>query len=377
MKSKKLLNPFPVSSYHGPDYFCDRQEETDQILNNIKGGISTVLLSIRRIGKTGLIQHVLYHLPEDFKSVYVDILDTENINHLLNKLSTALLQSESENSGTGKKIWNFLKSIRPVITFDAFSGMPQASFDIKHKEAEYNIEAILSFLNQQDYKTVIAIDEFQQILQYPETKTDAWLRSQIQQLKNIVFIFSGSQQHLMSELFSSPSRPFYRSALMLRLEKLDFKVYRDFIIKQFKKYNKRMPAEVAEEILNWGQIYTYYIQLICNRTFTGSSDRVTSEIWKDQVFQILKEQEIIFLGYRNLLTNNQWSLLKSIAKEDKLYKPTNKFFISKNGLSSSSIVLRSLESLMKYDLVFKDFDKEGKEYYSVYDVFFQKWCSDK
>ncbi len=374
MNSKKLLNPFPVSVYQGPDYFCNREKETSQLTSNIRAGISSTLISIRRIGKTGLIQHFLSRLPRGFQGIYIDILETENIHQFLNRLGTALIQAESENSGTGRKIWKFIKSLRPVITFETLTGAPQASFDLKPDQTEQGIDSILSFLDRQSFNTVIAIDEFQQITNYPEKNTDSWLRARIQQLKKTVFIFSGSQQHLMSELFASPKRPFFRSTSIMKLEKLDFNIYRDFIIAQFNRYNKEINPEIAEEILVWGESYTYYIQMLCNRVFAATSKRVTPEIWKQQVYELLKEQEIVFFGYRNMLTRNQWQLLKGIAQEGKVFEPTGKEFLGHYGYLNSASVLRSLKSLLKYELIFSDFDSNGKAFYSVYDLFFQKWC---
>ena len=75
---KKPVNPFPTSGYYGPDYFCDRKEETKILLNHLKGGQSTVLTAIRKIGKTALIKHVQGLLPKGWISVYIDILHTEN-----------------------------------------------------------------------------------------------------------------------------------------------------------------------------------------------------------------------------------------------------------------------------------------------------------
>ncbi len=374
MTSKKLLNPFPVSTYHGPLYFCDREQETLKLLSNINSGISTALISVRRIGKTGLLKHILSRLSPGFKGIYVDILETENLNQFLNHLCTALLQAESAQTGPGKKIWNFIKSLRPVITFETLTGAPQASFDFKQKQTEQSIDSILSFMDNQSFRTIIAIDEFQQITNYPEKNTDSWLRTRIQQLKNTVFIFSGSQQHIMSELFASPVRPFFRSTYIMKLEKLDFNLYRDFIISLFKRYDKEISQEITEEILIWGDSHTYYIQLICNRVFAATSKKVTSDIWKHQVFELLKEQEIVFFGYRNMLTNNQWLLLKAIGQEGRVFKPTGKEFLGQHKFLSSASVLRSLQSLIKYELVFRDFDSDGTPFYSIYDVFFKKWC---
>ncbi len=374
MNSGKLQNPFPVTTYQGPDYFCDREQETLKLLNNISAGMSTVLISIRRIGKTGLLQHMLKRLPHGFRGIYLDILETESIHHFLNHLGTALLLAESEETGPGRKIWTFIKSLRPVITFETLTGAPRASFDFRPGQAEQSIDSILSFLDSQSFRTVIAIDEFQQITYYPEKNTDAWLRTRMQQMKNTVFIFSGSQQHIMSDLFASPKRPFFRSTSIMRLEKIDFIVYRDFITDQFKRYGKEISNEIAEDILHWGDRHTYYIQIVCNRVFTAASKSVTSNLWKQQVYELLKEQEIVFFGYRNLLTRNQWQLLKAIAREGKVFKPTSREFLSRYGLLNSASVLRSLQSLMKYELVFSDFDSEGTPYYSIYDILFQKWC---
>lgn len=376
MNSNKLYNPFPVVTYHGSAYFCDRQVETSQLISNIKNGNSTTLISIRRIGKTGLIKHVFAKLPKEIKSLYVDILETENLSHFLNKLTSSLLQMAPEKSNLGRQIWAFIKSIRPVISFDSLTGMPQATFDLKQKDTENSVDSILTFLDQQNRKTVIAIDEFQQVTKYPETNTDAWLRTRMQQFKNVVFIFSGSQQHLMSELFTAPHRPFFRSTSLLKLEKLDFDIYREFIISQFRSYGKEISASIVEEMLTWGDVHTFYIQQICNRVFAATEKQVTPEIWKKQAFELLKEQEIVFIGYRNLLTAHQWKLLKSIAIEGKVYLPTGIEFSRKYALTNPASILRSLHSLQKYELLYKDFDSTGKSYFSVYDVFFQRWCND-
>jgi uncharacterized protein len=377
MNLRQISNPFPVVTYQGAEYFCDRQKETSQLISSIKNGNSVTLISIRRIGKTGLIQHVLAQLPKEIKCVYIDILETENLKQFLSKLATSLLGIATEKSTLGKKIWTFIKSIRPVISFDILTGAPQASFDLKQKEIEMNIDSILKFLDSQIFKTVIAIDEFQQVMKYPEFSTDAWLRSRMQQLKNVVFIFSGSQQHLMAELFTSPERPFYRSTSIMKLEKLDSAVYRDFIVSRFRDYQKDIDPAIAEDILRWCDIHTFYVQQLCNRVFAATFKQVTPELWKEQAFELLKEQEIIFLGYRNLLTTHQWNLLKSIANEGKVYQPTGMEFSTKHALYNSATILRSLKSLLKYELVYKNFDSKGLQYYSVYDVFFQRWCSER
>lgn len=170
MKLKKLQNPFTTTTYFGDEYFCDRKIETKNLLDNITNGISTTIVALRRIGKTGLILHVLEKLPAHYKGVYLDILETENLNQFLNNLATAILKAVPEKSNPGKKFTGFFRSLRPVISFDALTGVPKASFDLSTNEAELNINSVLQFLEKQDFKVLICIDEFQQIVKYPEKK---------------------------------------------------------------------------------------------------------------------------------------------------------------------------------------------------------------
>lgn len=376
MKLKKPSTPFPSVGYFGPDYFCDRKTETETLTRNIEGGLSTTLVAIRRIGKTGLIKHVQYLLNDKFICIYADILPTENSIDFLNILATATLNAVPEKTGLGQKIWNFIKSLRPVITFDNLSGEPNVSFNIQDKESEHQIERLFEFLEEQDKHIIFAIDEFQQILNYPVKTMEAWLRTIIQQLKNVVFIFSGSQPHLMNTMFANPSNPFFRSTVMLQLEKINPELYQEFIIQKFQAFNKQAEKQVVAEMLDWTTGHTYFVQLLCNRVFIGSGKKITTELWQNEASRLLKEQEIIFFGYRDNLTREQWKLLKAIAHTSKAYSLTSKDFIQKYTLGSSATILRSLKSLEKKSFIYRQYDTEGKLYYSVYDVLFQRWIQN-
>lgn len=377
MKFNKPSTPFPSVGYFGPAYFCDREIETETLISNIKGGQSTTLVAIRRIGKTGLIKHLQYLLNEEYICIYADILPTENSTDFLNALATAILNSVPENTGFGTKIWNFIKSLRPVITFDSLSGEPNISFNVQAKESEHQIEALFAFLEKQEKQVIFAIDEFQQILDYPQQNMEAWLRTIIQQLKNIVFIFSGSQPHLMNEMFANPSKPFFRSTVFLQLEKINFESYQRFIIQKFAANKKEIRKEVVAEMLDWTTVHTYFVQLLCNRVFINSGEKITAENWQSEALKLLKEQQPVFLGYRDILTREQWKLLKAIAHTGEASSLTSKYFIQKYSLGSSATVLRSIKSLQNKSFIYSHYNSEGKLYYSVYDVLFQRWIQNQ
>ncbi len=369
----KPQTPFPATGYYGPDYFCDREKEVDRLISNIKGGSSTTLTGLRRLGKTALIKHLFHHLGNEYIRVYMDVLPTESLNDMLNGLSTSISAAYPESSSLGKKVWKLIRTLRPVISYDALSGLPQVSIRATPDESKLTIAELLAFLDRQSKPVVIAIDEFQQILEYPEKQTDAWLRSVMQNLNNISFIFSGSQQHLMAEMFSDPGRPFYRSTQFMKIGKLDEEIYRDFITRKFNKHSRSVEPGIVSEILRWTELHTYYVQLLCNRIFLSAGNRITPDSWKEEASKILKEQEFVFFAYREMLTKPQWELLKAIAAEVKVYQPTSSEFVSSHLLGNPATVLRSLKSLQGKELIYHETDDSGASYYGVYDILFSRW----
>lgn len=111
--------------------------------------------------------------------------------------------------------------------------------------------------------------------------------------------------------------------------------------------------------------------------YAVSPKKVDDGLWKEQAARLLQEQEVIFFKYRDLLTKQQWNLLKSIAHEGKVYYPTSKDFISKYNLGSPATVLRSMQALQQKQMIYSDYNAEGQSYYSVYDVLFRRWIQAK
>jgi hypothetical protein len=177
----------------------------------------------------------------------------------------------------------------------------------------------------------------------------------------------------MQELFTNPARPFFRSTQFLKIGKIQEEIYRDFIIRKFGDYRKTLSIKVAEEMLQWTDHHTYYVQLLCNRTFLSSGKLISSGTWKEEANRILKEQEFAFFGYREMLTRPQWSLLKALAGEGQVYQPTSVEFISRHTLGNTSTVMRSLKSLQKMEIVHRETDQYGKSYYGISDLLFRRW----
>jgi uncharacterized protein len=369
------FNPFLTTGYHGVKYFCDRKKETAALLSNIKNGNNTTLFALRRLGKTGLIQHCFSQLSNSRKTacIYVDIFATQNLKGFTNQLATAIYNRFPQNKGIGAKLMAFIKLLKPVISFDPLTGNPEISLELgQAKQFENTIQQLFAFLDSQGIKVVIAIDEFQQILTYPEKNVEAVLRTYMQSLKNVHFIFCGSNQRMMNEIFNNAKRPFYASCNNMQLGFISRHEYALFITTHFKEKRRKISAESIEFILDFTQCHTYYTQVVCNQLFASQQKDIQVQNVMAICKQVLTQNEPVFYQYRNLLTQAQWELLTAIAKETTVAKPHSNEFIKKYGLGTSSLITRGIESLLAKEMIYYTSSKEGS-YYAVYDKFLMRW----
>ena len=267
--------------------------------------------------------------------------------------------------------------MRPLIQFDALTGEPAISFDtLKQNEIPKTIQQLLLFLEQQNIPIIIAFDEFQQINEYPEKNTEALLRTIIQEVKNLRFIFSGSKKHILTEIFGNSKRPFYASTQVEYLDFIPTDKYKEFIQKHFTNNNKTIQDEDIDFILNWTNNHTYFVQMVCNRLYATGKRKIKLTDIQQTCYKILKDQEVFFYQYRNLLSSQQWNVLKAISKEEKVYQLTGKEFLTKYKFSNASAVKRCVDSLLEKEMIYQGSDENGT-FLRTYDVFLQKWMLNK
>ncbi len=370
--AKELHNPFLYHGYESPEYFCDRVAETEALAANLRNGRNVTLISPRRIGKTGLIQNTFYRLGEGDKDaicLYIDIFPTKSQAEMVRMLGDAVINEVmSKNKTLKKKALEFFSAWKPVFGLDPLTGSPTLSINIEPRQSEMTLKGIFDYLKTLNHHVFIAIDEFQQVAEYPETGTEALLRSYIQFAQNVHFVFSGSKQHLMSEMFGSPQRPFYQSTETMGLNPLDEAVYYDFANCFFEDKKGVLDRQVFHELYERFDGYTGYIQAVLNRLYERNRKVTNSE-------QVLEAIRMVIMGkatqYENMvpfLTENQFSLLKAIARERKVKQPTAQAFIQKYNLPGASSVQTALETLVNKELVYSLPDG-----YIIYDRFFDLW----
>ncbi len=370
--NKGLANPFIYQGYESPAYFCDREMETKTLLSHLKNGRNVTLISPRRIGKTGLVKNTFFHLKEEEKDavcLYLDIFATKNLNDFVEQLGVMVINDiVRKNASLIEKAIAFFSALRPVFSIDPLTGEPSVTITVEPSQEDITVRSIFNYLNESGREVYIAIDEFQQIAEYPEKGTEALLRSYIQFAQHVHFIFSGSKQHLMAEIFGSPKHPFYQSTEMMGLKPLKCDVYYDFCQNFFKQKGGNLSKDIFEQVYGLFEGHTWYVQCVMNRLYETESQVEDIAQVNAALLSILEGRKPQFESLTHFFTENQFSLLKAISKDGIVAQPTAGKFIKEHKLSGASSVKAALKALEEKELVYRKL--EG---YIIYDRFMDLW----
>lgn len=367
----KPNNPFLVTGYHSPEYFCDRRQETETMIQALYNGRNVTLIAPRRMGKTGLVKNVFYKLREqepDIVTFYMDIYSTQALGDFIRLFaSTVLGRLDSVPQKALGRVGKFIKSCRPVFTFDELTGQPKVTIDIVPSSEEATLREIFDYLRSSEKRCYIAIDEFQQIAEYPEKGAEALLRSYIQFVPNINFIFAGSKQHIMQQMFHSAKRPFYQSTQTQVIDRIARDEYYRFAADFFTRQGRKLAEETFGYLYDAFDGHTWYIQTLLNRLYgyagnpdIGMVDYAIGEVVAESTYT-----------YENLLAAYPASnirLLKAIAKAGCVREINSGDFITEYRLRAASSVNSALKRLIDREMVYKTADG-----YIVYDRFMAIW----
>ena len=333
-------NPFLISGYHSPEFFCDRKNETKTIISALHNGRNVTLIAPRRMGKTGLIHHSFYNIKEENAEIitlYMDILSTQNL---------------------GDFVKLFAETVLDKLDF---------AIDITSANEESTLKEVFNYLASSEKRCYIAIDEFQQITEYPEKGVEALLRSYIQFLPNVNFIFAGSKKHIMQKMFTSSTRPFYQSTQILNIGEIQRQEYANFAIENFAKKNLKISEDTFNAMYDRFDGHTWYIQNLLNRLY-GYGEDVNLESVEFAINQVVSEYSYSYIDLLNSCTASNVRLIEAIASEGCVKEIYAGEFISKYKLTGASSVSASLTKLEENEIVYK-----SENGYIIYDRFMSEW----
>lgn len=375
---RKYSNPFVLGKEIPEELFCDRKEETATLIKQISNGRNVALISHRRLGKSGLIHHCFkqQEIENEYYTFYVDLYATSSLADLVQAFSNEVYQSlKSKSSRFLENFFSMMQSLRLGFSIDSMTG--ESTFHVGIGEIhspQTTLSEIFAYLEAADKPCLVAIDEFQQIGEYSEKNVEALLRTHIQRCSNTSFIFSGSRRHTMSNMFNSPAKPFYQSAISMGLMPIPEDTYTDFACRMFSQRNKAITSEVARHAYEKYEGYTWFVHMMMNELFsmTNIGETCTIDYFSHAEDTILRLQEVAYESTLAMLPIKQKQVLIAIANEGYAQNVTSGSFIKKHNLQSASSVQTALKALIDKAIVMRT--EQG---YRLEDFFFAEWLRRK
>ena len=367
-----MENPFAYSNYVTGESFCNRREEIAELLKHIKSSQNVLLYSHRRHGKSSLIQEVFNKITTEKMNIgamHVELYGTISEKDFITRTFHCLNQLESNLDKLLKSVSRAVKSIRLNLSIDSTTGSTTVSPSFEAASEKVLLEELMNLLDSysQKRKLVIAFDEFQEVARYTEETFEKRLRSCIQKHSSICYIFSGSQQHLITAMFNSNSRAFYKMAESFPLGRIATKQYIPWIQNLFRKKSVHLPVKLIEEIVARFENHPMYIQ---NFLFHLWEEPIEKDISLETINRIersiIEKKDLEYTAIWENLTINQKKTLKLILLHNgtSLYNAAS---LQAVNLKTASLVTKALAALTSKEIIVKN----GT--YQIQDVVFKKW----
>jgi len=355
-------NPFKFGTVVDGQYFTDREDEIDKISSFIRGENHLILISPRRFGKTSLIKKVVNDSGRRY--IYLDlqiILSAEDLASQLLKRIYRIFPVQ--------KLRKFIKSFRliPSVIMNPVTGETEISFkpgssDLTPLE---DVLIMIEKLATESKRIVVVLDEFQDIFRINHD-LERMLRAVMQNQKNINYIFMGSSESMIRNIFERKDSPFYRFGSLMTLPRITIEKFSRFLEERFKKISDRAKL-LSQTILTITDSHPYYTQQLA---FTVWELLIRSGETPDVVDsasnEIVQSHDNDYERLWNNLNRTDMTVLTGMSGSD--LSPLSEEFSMIYGTGATSTVFSSLQRLVKTGILIK----EGSVY-SMDDPFFKRW----
>ncbi len=347
-----MENPFSYSDYVTGEAFCNREKEQKDLIYFAQNSQNVLLYSHRRMGKTSLVHQVIRTLKNakpTVKSVYIDLYGSLDEKDFIDAILNGIVQIESKI----ERVLKQMAGLKVTGSIDPVTNLPTLSASIKPREKPEYLEKALTILASysKKQKLLVVFDEFQEVAKYSEKGFEKRLRKIIQGHRNISYIFSGSQKHILIEMFDSAKRAFYKMARSYPLKNIEIQHYVNWAQKLFKKKRVKIDKEIIIDIVERTDYQPIYIQQFLFDLWR--SDAVNWDALDKIQKSIIISQKTQFIVLWDLLTQNQKKALRLLAKTggEGIYAAEQ---LQRVGFNSGSVLQISLMSLLEKEILAKN-----------------------
>jgi hypothetical protein len=369
-----MVRPFVYGELAEKDNFIDRIEDRKQLKTFLSNGISVMLISPRRWGKSSLVRQAMGELLSEEKRIrvcYVDAFSVTSASEFLNAFASAVIEGTSSTiEKRFEDIKRFINVITPSITIkdDALNSF---SMDLKMRPLEQSAQEILrlpeTIAQAKDLHVIVCIDEFQQLATLPDWKSlEGKMRSEWQLQHNTTYCFYGSKRHMMMDIFGNANNPFYRFGQVLFLNKIEKSHWIPYIIEGFHKTGKSIAPEFASRICDTVKCHSWYVQQLSFFIWSDTVDEVTEDIFHRQLQLLIDTNAPMFISDSERLTAAQIGMLAAISNGES--KLSSKAVVSRYNLGNMQTITRNKHRLQELDII-----ETQDDHFAFVDTVYELW----
>ncbi len=366
--------PFIFGRIATDENFTDREKETEHLVNNFESLINTVIISPRRWGKSSLVHRaadIAMRADKNIRICTIDLFNVKTEEQFYTVLARNLIQGTSsrweEAVENAKK---FFSRLVPKISVGAGPGN-EISIDFDWEEMKSNPDEILDLSERiaeaKGVKIVVCIDEFQNIAEFEDPLFfQRRLRAHWQRHKKVSYCLYGSKRHMMMEVFTDSSMPFYKFGDIFFLNKIDTEHFIPFITERFSSTGKSITEDASRNIVSLADNHPYYVQQLSQLSWLRTSGQCDVETVVKAHLSLVEQLSLLFSNLMETLTFQQTCYLHALIAGEKSITSAETMY--RYHISSATAASRSLKALIKKDIL----DSTSGEI-SFQDPIFEYW----
>lgn len=349
--------PFIFGNLATGPKFTNRRKEIDQLLNNFRYGINTILLSPRRWGKSSLVEKAALEIEKkfpEFKVIRIDLFNIRSEEAFYKELTEQVLAATaSKISEISENVRGFFRYLIPRVSFSPGADL-EFTITLDAKETKKQPDEILDLADNiartKKLKIRICIDEFQNIGYFDDPLAfQKKLRAHWQKHENVSYVLFGSKRHMLLEVFASPSMPFYNFGSMMFLEKISKSDWTSFIVKQFNHSGKSIAEETAADIAEKTECHSYYVQQLAQLCWLQTKKKATKDIVAESFHSLTMQLSLVFQNITDTLATTQINFLKAVLNNEN--QLSSKKVIAEYNLGTSANVNRIKTRLINREII--------------------------
>ncbi len=350
--------PFVYGKIAVKDDFTDREAESKHLLDNFRGLVNTAIIAPRRWGKTSLVNKVAETLELKHKDIIVCKLDLFNC-RTAEQFYTAFANAALRSSKT--TVEEFMENTRkylgrfaPTITFSDSAQSYELAFGIDFKERSMSFDEILNLpqkiATDSKKRVIMCIDEFQNIKGYDDPLAfQKKLRSHWQHHDKVGYCLYGSKRHMLMDIFTNYSMPFYKFGDIMFLQKIGREDWVRFIAERFKGTGKQISRELCGEIADLMKCHPYYTQQLSQQVWLRTEKTCNAKIVADSFASLINQLSLLFTTIVDTLTPRQINFLSAIVAGESNF--SSKEVLKKYNLGTSANIKNLRKATLEKDLI--------------------------